>query len=306
MEKLVIIGSGPAGLTAAIYAARADLAPLVAVGHQPGGQLVITAEVENFPGFPEGILGAELMANMRRQAERFGARFAEEEVNSVDFGLHPFQICTDQGRYETGSVVIATGAAARWIGIPGERRLIGRGVSSCATCDAFFFRNREVVVVGGGDTAMEEALFLAKFASRVTIIHRRDQLRASKILQDRCRRNPKIAFLWDTVPLEVLGAEKVEGVRVRNVKSGAETDHRTDGLFVAIGHTPNTRVFDGQLELDTQGYVIITKGTTTGTSVPGVFVAGDVADPRYRQAIVAAGNGARAAMDAEVYIEGVS
>lgn len=306
MEKLVIIGSGPAGLTAAIYAARADLEPLVVVGHQPGGQLVITADVENFPGFPEGILGSELMQNMRLQAERFGAKFAEEEVIGVDFGLHPFQVCTDRGRYSTGAVVIATGACARWLGIPGERRLIGKGVSSCATCDAFFFRNREVVVVGGGDTAMEEALFLAKFASRVTVVHRRDQLRASKILQERARRNEKIEFLWDTVPVEMLGADHVEGIRLRNLKNGEESDFRTDGVFVAIGHTPNTKVFEGQIELDSQGYIVIADGTSTGTSVAGVFVAGDVADQRYRQAIVAAGNGARAAMDAEVYIEGVA
>lgn len=301
---MIILGAGPAGLTAAIYAARADLAPLVLAGRQPGGQLVLTSEVENFPGFPDGILGPDLMANMRRQAERFGATVVDEEANEVDFGVRPLQVCTENGRYEAETVIIATGASARWLGVPGERRLLGRGVSSCATCDGFFFRNKEVVVVGGGDTALEEAIFLTKFARKVTVIHRRAELRASKIMQERARRNEKIAFVWDSVVAEILGEHHVEGVRLRHLKTDRVTDLPTDGVFVAIGYTPNTKIFEGQIELDEQGYVKV--HDETRTNVPGVFVAGDVEDLRYRQAITAAGSGCKAAMDAEVYLEGVS
>ena len=302
--KMVILGAGPAGLTAAIYAARADLEPLVIAGRQPGGQLTLTSEVENFPGFPDGILGAELMANMRRQAERFGARLVDEEATGVDFGVRPLQVCTESERYEAETVIVATGASARWLGVPGERRLIGRGVSSCATCDGFFFRNKEVVVVGGGDTALEEAIFLTKYARSVRVIHRRSELRASKIMQERARRNEKIDFVWDSVVEEILGDEHVEGVRLRNVKTSKPVEIRADGVFVAIGYVPNTRIFEGQIDLDEKGYVRVYDETRT--SVPGVFVAGDVEDHRYRQAITAAGAGCKAAMDAEVYLEGVA
>lgn len=265
---------------------------------------MLTSEIENYPGFPEGILGPELMGRMRRQAERFGARFVDEEATGVDFGVHPLQVCVESERYEAQSVIIATGASARWLGVPGEPRLIGRGVSGCATCDGFFFRNKDVVVVGGGDTALEEAIFLTKFARKVTVIHRRDELRASRILQDRARRHAKIGFIWDSVVEEIVGGERVEGVLLRNVKTGAKTELPTDGVFVAIGYTPNTAIFEGQIDLDEQGYVRLYDETKT--NVPGVFVAGDVQDHRYRQAITAAGAGCKAAMDAEVYLEGVA
>jgi thioredoxin reductase (NADPH) len=304
MYKMIIIGAGPAGLTAAVYAARADLSPLVIAGNQPGGQLVLTSEVENFPGFPDGILGPELMANMRKQAERFGAQFVDDEVTGVDFGLRPLQVCTESAKYEAECVIIATGASARWLGVPGERALTGRGVSSCATCDGFFYRNKEVVVVGGGDTALEEAIFLTKFARKVTIIHRRDELRASKILQARAHRNEKIHFVWSSVVEEVLGDHHVVGVRLRELKSGAKSELATDGVFVAIGYTPNTKVFEGQVDLDSQGYIKVFEETKT--NVLGVFVAGDVEDQRYRQAVTAAGAGCKAAMDAEIYLEGVA
>lgn len=303
-RKLIIIGSGPAGLTAAIYAARADLQPLVIAGRMAGGQLMLTSEVENFPGFPEGILGPELMDRMRRQAARFGAEFLDEDVTSVDFLVHPFRVCVEDREFRALAVIVASGASARWLGLPSEQRLIGRGVSSCATCDGFFFRGKEVCVVGGGDTAMEEALFLTKFATKVTVIHRRHELRASKILQERAFRNPKIAFVWDSVVTEILGTDHVEGVRIRNVKTGAESELRCDGVFIAIGYTPNTSLFAGQLELDERGYIKVYDETRT--SIPGVFAAGDVADYRYRQAITAAGSGCKAAMDAEVFLEGVS
>ncbi len=304
MEKLVIVGGGPAGLTAAIYAARADLSPIVVTGHEPGGQLMITSEVENFPGFPEGVAGPDLMDNMRRQAERFGARFLEEAVEAVDFSQRPLRLTTPSGDLLAESVIIATGASARWLGVPGESNLRGRGVSACATCDGFFYRKREVVVVGGGDAALEEALFLTKFASKVTLIHRRRELRASKIMQERARQNEKIEFIWDSVVEEVLGDQKVEAVRLRNLKTDEVTDFRTNGLFVSVGHSPNTAVFQGQVALDEKGYVR-THGHSQ-TSVSGVFVAGDVEDHRYRQAVTAAADGAKAAMDAEVYLESLA
>lgn len=304
MEKMIIIGAGPAGLTAAIYAARADLSPLVVTGRQPGGQLVLTSEVENFPGFPDGIVGPDLMMNMRKQAEKFGARFVDDEVTGVDFGVRPLQICIEGERFESESVIIATGASARWLELPTEKKFIGRGVSSCATCDGFFFRNREVAVIGGGDAALEEAIFLTKFARKVTLVHRRDELRASKILQDRARRNPKIDFVWNSVVDEVIGEDHVAGLALRDTKTGEKSRLVIDGVFVAIGHDPNTKVFDGQIDLDAKGYVKVVGETKT--NVPGVFVAGDVEDLRYRQAITAAGAGCKAAMDAEVYLEGVS
>jgi thioredoxin reductase (NADPH) len=304
MNKVAIIGSGPAGLTAAIYAARADLEPLVFAGHQSGGQLMLTSEIENYPGFPEGIMGPDLMTRMRTQAERFGARVLDVQATGVDFGIRPFEICTDSANYRADSVIIATGAQARWLHVPGESPLIGRGVSSCATCDGFFYRNREVAVVGGGDTAMEEAIFLTKFARKVTVIHRRSELRASKIMQDRAQRNEKISFIWNSVVDEVLGKEKLEGVRLLNVKTGKRSDFRVDGLFVAIGYDPNTKLFEGQIDLNEFGYVKVYGETKT--NVPGVFVAGDVEDFHYRQAVTAAGAGCKAAMDAEIYLEGVA
>lgn len=307
MENLVIVGGGPAGLTAAIYAARADLSPIVITGQQPGGQLMLTSEVENYPGFPEGIAGPDLMANMRRQAERFGARLLDEQVQRVNFTGRPLLLTTDSGEsavIEAKSVIIATGASARWLGVPGEKQLIGHGVSACATCDGFFYRNREVVVVGGGDTALEEALFLTKFARKVTIIHRRGEFRASKIMRDRARRNEKVGFIFDAMVEEVLGESRVEAVRLRDVRTGEARDYRTDGVFVAIGYTPNTRVFADGVELDEQGYVRAYEHSRT--SVPGVFVAGDVEDRRYRQAVTAAAAGARAALDAEAYLEALT
>jgi thioredoxin reductase (NADPH) len=304
MNKIAIIGSGPAGLTAAIYAARADLEPLVLAGHQSGGQLMLTSEIENYPGFPEGVMGPDLMTRMRAQAEKFGAHVLDVQATGVDFGVRPFEVCTESVNYRADSVIIATGASARWLGVPGEGPLIGRGVSSCATCDGFFYRNREVAVVGGGDTAMEEAIFLTKFARKVTIIHRRGEFRASKIMQDRAQRNEKISFILDTVVDEVLGKGKVEAVRLLNVKTGLRSDFRVDGLFVAIGYDPNTKLFEGQIDLNEFGYVKVYEETKT--NVPGVFVAGDVEDFHYRQAITAAGAGCRAAMDAEMYLEGVA
>jgi thioredoxin reductase (NADPH) len=301
MERIVIIGSGPAGLTAAIYAARANLRPLVLAGGLYGGQLMLTTDVENYPGFPEGILGPELMIKFREQAERFGARVENVDVTSVDFAARPLIVRTDDAQHETKTVVVATGASARWLDIPGEERLRGRGVSSCATCDGAFFRDKRIAVVGGGDSAMEEALFLTRFGSRVTIIHRRDRLRASKIMADRAHGHPKIDFVWDTAVEAVHGETHVTGLRLGNLVDGSTSDIETDALFVAIGHTPNTAVFGGQLDLDERGYVVSPDGTST--NVEGVFVAGDVNDHRYRQAITAAGAGCRAAMDAEKYLE---
>ncbi len=302
MHNVVIIGSGPAGLTAAVYAARANLAPVLVEGWQSGGQLTTTTEVENFPGFPAGILGPELMKAIRSQAERFGALFQPGDVTSVDLRTRPFSLVVDGEHVrETNTVIVATGASPVTLGLPNERRLWGRGVSSCATCDGFFFKNRELIVVGGGDSAMEEAIFLTKFAAKVSIVHRRDKLRASKIMQDRAMKNERIAFLWNSIVLDVLGSETVSGVRLKNLITGKEWDFACDGVFLAIGHRPNTALFSGQLEMDATGYLITHHGTAT--SVPGVFAAGDVQDAHYRQAITAAGSGCMAAMDAERFLE---
>ncbi len=301
-RKVIILGSGSAGLTAAIYAARAQLRPLVVAGSQRGGQLALTTDVENFPGFPDGVQGPELMELQRRQAERFDVDFIDEDATAVDLRRPPFEVTVAGRTLRAQAVIIATGASANWLGLPNEQRLIGHGVSSCAPCDAFFFREKEVAVVGGGDSAMEEALFLTKFASRVTIIHRRDRFRASKIMAERALRHAKIDVLWDTVVEDVLGDGKVTGLRLRNVKSSARSDLRVDGLFVAIGHHPNTELFRGQIELDDAGYVVLKEHTMT--SVPGVFATGDVHDRRYRQAVTAAAWGCMAAMDVEKYLEG--
>ncbi len=302
-RKVIILGSGCAGSTAAIYTARANLAPIVFEGHEPGGQLTLTTEVENFPGFPDGIMGPELVSLMKRQAERFGAEYRAERVVAVDFSKRPFAVRTDDNSFEAEAVIVATGASARMLGLESEKRLLGRGVSTCATCDGAFFRDRELVVVGGGDTALEDALFLTKFARRVTIVHRRDQLRASKILADRAAKNPKIGWLWSSVITEILddGRNEVSGVRIRNVATGKEETRRIDGVFVAIGHDPNTKVFAGQIALDEHGYVVVREGSRT--SVDGVFAAGDVHDHVYRQAITAAGCGCRAAIDAERWLD---
>ncbi len=301
MESVVIIGSGPAGLTAAIYAARANLRPLVFAGGLYGGQLMLTTEVENYPGFPEPVMGPDLMMRFREQAERFGARIENVDVTAVDFAKRPLRVRTSDAEYEAKTVIVATGAAARWLDIPGEARLRGRGVSTCATCDGAFFRDKHITVAGGGDSAIEEALFLTRFGRRVTVIHRRNRLRASKIMAGRALSHDKIDFLWDTVVEEVLGDTHVTGLRVRNVVDGRRRDVETDALFIAIGHTPNTQVFEGQLDLDERGYIVSADGTST--NVDGVFVAGDVYDVRYRQAVTAAGAGCRAAMDAEKHLE---
>ncbi len=301
MERIIVIGSGPAGLTAAIYAARANLRPLVLAGGLYGGQLMLTTDVENYPGFPEGILGPDLMTKLREQAERFGARILDVDAVSVDFTRSPLVVRTEEVEHDAKSVIVATGASARWLGIPGEEKLRGRGVSSCATCDGAFFKERHIVVVGGGDSAMEEALFLTRFGRRVTVVHRRESLRASKIMAERAHANPKVDFIWNTVVERVLGDEHVTGLRLRNLRDDSLYDFDCDALFVAIGHTPNTAVFRGQLDLDDLGYVRSPDGVST--SVEGVFVAGDVYDHRYRQAITAAGSGCKAAMDAEKYLE---
>src|SRR5512139_2639603 len=301
-EKLLIVGSGPAGYTAALYAARANLSPLLVEGLQPGGQLTITSEVENYPGFPEGILGPELMEHMRKQAERFGTRFAMGEVTRVDFRVRPFQLWQDDRLFTADAVIVATGASAKWLGIPSEKQYQGRGVSACATCDGFFFKGVEVAVVGGGDTAMEEANFLTKYATKVHVLHRRDELRASKIMQERARKNPKIALVLSVTIDEILGNGKaVTGVRLRSTKDGATRDLPVQGVFMGIGHEPNTGIFKGQLAMNDVGYLAV-KAPSTATSVPGVFAAGDVADPSYRQAISAAGSGCQAAIDAERWL----
>jgi thioredoxin reductase (NADPH) len=307
-HTLIVIGSGPAGLTAALYAARANLSPVVFEGIQPGGQLTITTEVENYPGFPQGILGPELMDQLRAQAQRFGAQSLFEHVSKVDVRSRPFHIWSDEEEYTADALIVATGASARLLGLPSEKEYMGYGVSACATCDGFFYRSLEVVVVGGGDTAVEEATFLTKFASKVTIIHRRDALRASKFMQEKASKNPKIAFLWDSIIEEILGKNEngkksVAGVRVKNVKTGMTTEMKTDGVFIGIGHKPNTDLFKGQLDMDVAGY-LVTKGKGTATNVQGVFAAGDVADSVYRQAITAAGSGCQAAIDVERWLEG--
>jgi thioredoxin reductase (NADPH) len=300
-EKVLIIGSGPAGLTAATYAARADLEPLMIEGFERGGQLMLTTDVENYPGFPDGIMGPELMEQFRKQAERFGTRIISSDVSRVDFTERPFKVWVDQDLYLTESVIVSTGASARWLDIPGEARLRGFGVSACATCDGFFFRDRALAVVGGGDSAMEEALFLTKFASKVTVIHRRDEFRASKIMAHRVLDHDKIDVLWDTVVEEVLGNDGVSALRIRDVATDEEREFPVDGMFVAIGHDPNTGVFADSLRLDDDGYIVTAPGSTV-TSVEGVFAAGDVVDKVYRQAVTAAGMGCQAAIDAERWL----
>lgn len=297
-DKVIIIGSGPAGLTAAIYAARAGLDPLMVEGMERGGQLMITTDVENYPGFPDGVMGPDLMEQMRKQAERFGTRIISSNVTSVDFSERPFTVSVGADDYQAETIIISTGASARWLGIEGEERLRGFGVSACATCDGFFFRDKELVVVGGGDTAMEEAIFLTKFASKVTVVHRRDEFRASTIMSNRVLDHPKIEVVWDSTVEEITGDSVVTGVTLKNLKTDEVTKLDTDGVFVAIGHTPNTSVFDGVLDLDDAGYILTTPGTTK-TSIEGVFAAGDVTDKIYRQAVTAAGMGCQAALDAE-------
>ncbi len=301
VRNVVIIGSGPAGYTAALYAARANLRPLVLKGIDAGGQLMLTTDVENYPGFPEGILGPELMELMEKQAARFDAELLHQAATRVDLSASPFGIWSGDEEFRARSVIVATGAKAKMLGVPGEKQLLGRGVSTCATCDGFFFRGQDLVVVGGGDSAMEEALFLTRFATKVAVVHRRDELRASKIMQQRAFENDKISFVWDSVVDEVLGDGQVSGVRLRNVKTDERSELAAGGLFVAIGHVPNTQIFEGQLEM-TEGYIVVGE-PTTATSVEGVFAAGDVVDFTYRQAITAAGMGCKAAMDAERYLE---
>ncbi len=306
-QTVAVIGSGPAGFTAAIYAARAMLRTIIFEGNQPGGQLMITTEVENYPGFEEGIMGPELMEKLRKQAHRFGAESIYEYITEVDFSQRPFILKAGEKTYTADAVIIATGASAKLLGVPGEQEYMGYGVSTCATCDGFFFRDQDVIVVGGGDSAMEEALYLTHHARSVTIVHRRDQFRASKIMLKRAQENPKIQFILDTIVTEFLGehtdgVKKLKAVRLRNVKTGEEWIKEIDGVFIAIGHKPNTEIFRPWLEMDEQGY-IITKGKTTYTNIPGVFAAGDVQDPRYRQAVTAAGSGCMAAIDASRWLE---
>ncbi len=300
--KVIILGSGCAGSTAAIYTARGNLSPLVLEGHEPGGQLSLTTDVENFPGFPDGVQGPELVDLMKQHAQRFGAEYRMERVTGVDLGQRPFTVKTEENTYLAESLIVATGASAKMLGLESEKKLLGRGVSTCATCDGAFFREKEVMVVGGGDTALEEANFLTKFASRVTVVHRRDKLRASKILVDRAKKNPKIEFLWNTVVTDILdpGKGETSAVTIRNTEDGKESTRKTDGVFIAIGHEPNTKIFEGQLELN-QGYIVLRDGSRT--SVEGVFAAGDVHDTVYRQAVTAAGSGCRAAIDAERWLD---
>lgn len=312
VREVIIIGSGPAGLTAALYAARADLKPLVFAGVKWGGQLMLTTEVENYPGYVDGIQGPDLMMNFRKQAERFGAEIKNEDVTAVDFKSKPFGVMVGDKGYKGKSVIIATGAETNWLGLPNEQKLIGRGVSSCAPCDAFFFRDKKVIVVGGGDSAMEEALVLTKFASTVTIIHRRDEFRASKIMLDRAQKNEKISFVLNSQIVDVLGKDKVEGVKVKDTKTGEEREMPIDGIFVAIGHSPMTKIFQDQVGLDDKGYIVRkpVKDASSGlftyktmTSVNGVFVAGDVHDYHYKQAVTAAGYGCQAALEVERWLE---
>jgi len=298
---VIIIGSGPAGYTAALYAARSNLSVLVLQGYQTGGQLMQTSEVENYPGFEDGILGPEMMEKFEKQAQRFGAELIPEDVIAVDFNRRPFVVTTDSGKYRSQAVIIATGASAKWLGLPSEKLLQGRGVSACATCDGFFFKNKDLVVIGGGDTAMEEATFLTRYASHVTLIHRRDTFRASKIMQDRVSKNPKISIIMDTEVTEMLGDDTVTGVRIRNVKTDEERVLAAQGVFLAIGHKPNTDLFKGIIDTDEVGYIVPVEHTMT--NIPGVFAAGDVTDHRYRQAVTAAGDGCRAAIDVERWLE---
>jgi thioredoxin reductase (NADPH) len=299
--RVLVIGSGPAGLTAAIYAARADLEPLVIAGFIPGGQLMITSEVENFPGFPEGIDGPALMAAMRAQAERFGAQMHDIDVESVDFSERPFKVVAGGTAYTADSVIVATGASAIWLDLENETRLRGRGVSACATCDGFFFRNKKIAVVGGGDSALEEALFLTKFANEVVLIHRREEFRGSRIMQNRAKTHPKVSIEWNSQVTDVLGEDKIEGLEITDTQTGEKREMPIEGLFIAIGHKPNTEVFKEHLDVDEKGYLTVEDQTLS--NVEGVFVAGDVHDHRYRQAITAAGDGCRAAIDAERWLE---
>lgn len=298
---VIIIGSGPAGYTAAIYAARANLSVLMLQGYQPGGQLMLTSEVENYPGFETGIMGPDMMEKFEGQAQRFGTEFVLEDVMAIDLSKRPFTIKTDTGEYHSRTLIIATGANAKWLGLPSEKRLQGRGVTACATCDGFFFKDKDVVVIGGGDTAMEEATFLTRYVNHVTIIHRRETLRASKIMQDRAHKNPKISFLMNSEVVEVLGEDAVTGVRISNTKTGDEHTLKIQGVFLAIGHQPNTDLFKGTIDMDKAGYII--PKAYTMTNIPGVFAAGDVTDHRYRQAVTAAGDGCRAAIDLERWLE---
>jgi len=303
VRELVIVGSGPAGLTAALYAARADLRPVVIEGAEAGGQLMLTTDVENYPGFPDGILGPELMMKFREQAERFGAEFVTADVDRVDLSTSPFGTWIGSTEYRSEALIIATGASARMLGLPSEARLLGHGVSTCATCDGFFFREKDIAVVGGGDSAIEEALFLTKFASQVTVIHRREELRASKIMQDRAFANPKIDFKWNSVVTDVGGDGTVDVLHLRDTRTGDASELDVGGLFVAIGHDPNTKLFERQVDLDENGYVVLPRAGSTLTSVEGVFAAGDVADHVFRQAVTAAGTGCMAAIEAERWIE---
>jgi thioredoxin reductase (NADPH) len=300
VENVIVIGSGPAGLTAALYTARANLDPLIFTGNEVGGQVSISAEVENYPGFPEGLTGPEMVERFQKQAARFGARVEYAEVTEVDFDIHPFRVKSYDNEYEAKAIVIATGASARKLGVPGEAELTGRGVSYCATCDGFFFRDKDITVVGGGDSALEEGVFLTKFARRVHIIHRRDQLRAGQTLQDRARRNEKIDFVWNTVVTEITGNGAVESIQLENVDTGDVSTLETDGVFIYIGHYPNSQLFKGKLKMDEHGYIIADQRTRS--SVPGVFAAGEIADPIFRQVITSAGEGCKAALEVEKYL----
>lgn len=303
VEKLIIVGSGPAGLTAAIYAARGELKPLIIAGRTAGGQLMLTTDVDDFPGFPEGIQGPDLMANMRQQAERFNVRFIAEDVLEIDLKSKPFTIKTETQTVKTQTIIVATGAAAKWLGLESEQRLIGHGVSACAVCDGFFFKDKEVMVVGGGDTAMREAQHLSKVCKKVTVLHRRGEFRAQAALVELLKTRPNVEFLFNSVIEEILGQDKVTGVKIKNVATDEVTEKNIDGVFVAIGHTPNTQFLKGQLETDPAGYIVVDR--RTHTSIEGVFVAGDVSDHHYRQAVTAAGAGCMAALDVEEYLEGV-